>query len=61
MRIVSVLALLMVAVGCASTPDVAFECSEPRPQVCTMEFAPTCARLSWWRSQRVCLALYRLR
>ena len=46
MRIASVLVLLVVAVGCASTPDTAFECSEPRPQVCTMEFAPTCARLS---------------
>ncbi|QIB66027.1 hypothetical protein [Kineobactrum salinum] len=49
--------LLLALAGCGAsqppaTPEVdqaadpaVVECSEPRPQVCTMEYAPVCARL----------------
>jgi len=41
--------LALVALGllsaCASEPLDTTACPEPRPQVCTMEFAPTCAVL----------------
>ena len=46
MRIASLLAFSVLFVGCVSVPDTAYKCDEPRPQVCTMEFAPVCARLA---------------
>lgn len=44
MRIVAVLALLMSLAACASKPSMT-TCPETRPQVCTLEYAPTCAVL----------------
>jgi len=43
----SVIALVMLGLlsACASKPPDTTACTEPRPQVCTMEFAPTCAVL----------------
>ena len=40
------LALLSLA-ACETqpTPTLVTQCSEPRPQVCTMEYAPVCADL----------------
>lgn len=58
MRIACVAAALMVVAGCAATePRPAGEpqpadasplisCTDPRPQLCTMEFAPVCAELN---------------
>ena len=56
MRIIWAVALLVTA-GCSTTaipagpaaPQVAkplVPCTEPRPQVCTMEYAPACASLA---------------
>ncbi len=47
----SSLALLMWLTACAAPAPLApestvIECSEPRPQVCTMEYNPVCAHLS---------------
>ncbi len=38
---------ILVLAGCASQPPAnpVTQCSEPRPQVCTMEYAPVCADL----------------
>lgn len=47
MRVIpGVLGGLLLA-GCASQPPAnpVTACSEPRPQVCTMEYAPVCANL----------------
>ena len=35
---------LVLLCGCAGQPETT-ECTEPRPLVCTMEYAPTCAVL----------------
>ena len=48
MRIVGVAVLLPTLVACASQAPVSSsvtQCSMPRPQVCTMEYAPACATL----------------
>ncbi|MEP5567138.1 MAG: hypothetical protein ABJN62_04830 [Halioglobus sp.] len=38
---------LLIIVGCETqpTPTLTTQCAEPRPQVCTMEYAPVCADL----------------
>lgn len=36
------LLVLLLLSACATTPEVV-PCAEPRPQVCTMEYNPTCA------------------
>lgn len=47
MRFISGLVGALALAGCASKPpvDPRIACSEPRPQVCTMEYAPVCADL----------------
>ena len=49
MRIPSVLAVTLVVAACAgqepADTSAGVQCSEPRPQVCTMEYAPACATL----------------
>ncbi len=49
MRMPSALACTLLLAACASQEpvdtDALTECSEPRPQVCTMEYAPACATL----------------
>jgi len=44
------LSSLMVLAGCNSAPSAPVitgtQCTDPRPQVCTMEYAPVCASLS---------------
>ncbi len=49
MRIPVVLACTLVLAACASREvaddDPLTRCEEPRPQVCTMEYAPSCATL----------------
>ena len=49
MRMPSVLACTLLLAACASQEpadtDALTQCSEPRPQVCTMEYAPACATL----------------
>jgi hypothetical protein len=48
MRIAFALATLLAMAGCTtSQPDTSplTQCSEPRPQVCTMEYAPACGTL----------------
>ncbi|MAT91342.1 MAG: hypothetical protein CME59_01945 [Halioglobus sp.] len=42
--------LVLTLVACASGP-VTSACPEPRPQVCTMEYNPTCAVLADGRQQ----------
>lgn len=46
MRSVSATVLLILLTACAAQPEADAVCTEPRPQVCTMEFRPTCAVLS---------------
>lgn len=46
MRIYAVIVILGLLSGCATQSPDAIPCTEPRPQVCTMEFAPACAVLS---------------
>jgi hypothetical protein len=49
MRIAFALAALLAMAGCTTTqPDTSplTQCPEPRPQVCTMEYAPACGTLS---------------
>ncbi len=41
---VAVLALAFSLAACSSQPE-ATACPDPRPQVCTMEYNPTCAVL----------------
>jgi hypothetical protein len=36
--------LVLLVCSCAGQPENT-QCAEPRPQVCTMEYAPTCAVL----------------
>ena len=45
MRLMTALTVLTLVCACAAMPDNTTLCSEPRPQVCTMEFLPTCAVL----------------
>ena len=45
MRSVLALAVLVLLSACASKPLDTTACTEPRPQVCTMQFAPACAAL----------------
>jgi entry exclusion lipoprotein TrbK len=37
---------LALLTACASQPVDMISCPEPRPELCTMEFAPTCAVLA---------------
>lgn len=37
---------LVLLTACAAVPEATTACAEPRPLVCTMEFAPTCAALA---------------
>ena len=51
MRTACVAAALLALAGCASTapqsPDpMATPCTDPRPELCTMEYAPACAELA---------------
>ncbi len=45
MRLVAAGVLLLVLGGCQSQPSESLvtQCTAPRPQVCTMEYAPVCA------------------
>ena len=45
MRSLCGIAVLMLLSACANVPAPGTSCTEPRPQVCTMEFLPTCAVL----------------
>lgn len=45
-------AVLMINIGCTSTidkaenqskPELLTQCTEPRPEICTMEYDPVCA------------------
>ena len=49
MRMPSALACTLLLAACASQEPVdtgaLTQCAEPRPQVCTMEYAPACATL----------------
>lgn len=45
MRIAPGLLVLLLLSACATTPG-AVQCQDPRPQVCTMEYNPTCAERS---------------
>jgi len=45
MRSVIALVVLGLLSACASKPPDATPCTDPRPQLCTMVFAPTCAVL----------------
>ncbi len=38
-------AFITMLSACVSTPDPANPCADPRPLVCTMQYAPTCAVL----------------
>ena len=41
-----VAALVILLSACASQPAVTTACPEPRPVLCTMEYAPACAVLA---------------
>ena len=47
MRIALGALLLTFVAGCETqpTPTLVTQCTDPRPQVCTMEYAPVCADL----------------
>lgn len=47
MRLVLGALALLSLTACATrpTPSLVTQCSTPRPQVCTMEYAPVCADL----------------
>jgi len=49
MRSACAVAALVFLAGCATTKQppasLVTQCAEPRPQVCTMEYAPACATL----------------
>ena len=42
MRMIAASAFALLLAGCASQPDT-IACTDPRPQVCTLQYAPTCA------------------
>jgi len=46
MRSAFAMALPIALSACASQPEMTTQCPDPRPQVCTMEYAPTCALLT---------------
>jgi hypothetical protein len=49
MRFACALAMLLLLAACASqqpAPSSTTQCADPRPQVCTMEYAPVCAVLN---------------
>ena len=48
MRLALGLSLLLLVAACETqpTPTLVTQCSDPRPQVCTMEYAPVCADLT---------------
>lgn len=48
MRITLGALLFLLLAGCQTqpTPSLVTQCEEPRPQVCTMEYAPVCADLA---------------
>ena len=48
MRIALGAVLFIFLAGCETTPTptLVTQCTEPRPQVCTMEYAPVCATLA---------------
>lgn len=52
MRFACVLGMLPLLAACAGqqpsqpAPSLITQCPDPRPQVCTMEYAPVCAVLS---------------
>jgi hypothetical protein len=45
MRITGAGLLLLLLAGCETqpVPSLVTQCASPRPQVCTMEYAPVCA------------------
>ena len=47
MRLALGLPLLLALAACQTRPppSLVTQCTEPRPQVCTMEYAPVCADL----------------
>jgi len=47
MRIALGALLLILVAGCETqpAPTLVTQCTDPRPQVCTMEYAPVCADL----------------
>ena len=46
MRLLSAIVLSILLAACATEPKAPVStCPEPRPQVCTMEYNPTCAVL----------------
>ena len=48
MRGMIAIAAMFMLVACSASPpapDPVTQCSEPRPQVCTMEYNPVCATL----------------
>ncbi|RLQ22341.1 hypothetical protein DWB85_08675 [Seongchinamella sediminis] len=47
MRITLGALLLLLITGCQTrpAPTLVTQCTDPRPQVCTMEYAPVCAAL----------------
>ena len=45
MRSVFAMVVIGLLSACVSKPLDTTACTEPRPQVCTMEFAPACAAL----------------
>ena len=49
MRFACALGMLLLLAACAGqqpVPSLTTQCTDPRPQVCTMEYAPVCAVLS---------------
>ena len=42
---VAAMSVLVACTGSSPAPDPVTQCSEPRPQVCTMEYNPVCATL----------------
>lgn len=48
MRIAFGALVLLFVTACETqpTPTLVTQCTEPRPQVCTMEYAPVCADLN---------------
>jgi hypothetical protein len=48
MRSIGLVALFLMLTGCLLPQPVSTmttQCTQPRPQVCTMEYAPVCANL----------------
>ena len=45
MRAIAAIAVLLLLPACANTSSPVTQCTDPRPQVCTMQYAPVCATL----------------